>query len=109
MDPKPEQVAAFGQEARRRREALGLTTEDVAARVTEILGREVKRQSVTQWENGQGSPRQEDKLAALDEALEAGGELAALLAPRLVDEVAELRDRLSRLEAEIARLVRRPR
>lgn len=106
MDPKPEQVAAFGREAKRRRVALGLSTREVAARATAILGRTVSRQSVEQWEAGKGTPRQQDKLDAYDQALEADGALIALLAPPQMDErvsrleglVDELLDRLRRLE-----------
>lgn len=101
MDPKPEQVAAFGQEARRRRENLGLTTEAVAARVSAILGREVKRQSITQWET-RHAPRQWEKVQALDEALGAEGALAALLTGGLADRVSQLEDQMS----EVLRLLR---
>lgn len=117
MDPDRETRQAFGRRARELREAAGLSLERVAELMTGVLeDEEVSHQRVSGWERGEGTPRTHKVARALDEVLDAGGELLARLWPpdvydrvvALEQEVAELREmwaEFSRLAAEVRRLV----
>ena len=100
MDPSPEQVAVFGADARVRRSSAGLSASAVAERMGELLGRPIKQQSVTAWERGEYAPQDYETAAALDQVLEAGGELLALLA----GDAATVNDRLQRMEDSISEI-----
>lgn len=100
MDPSGEQVRAFGDDARRRRQAMGMSAAAVAGAMTASLGRPVKRQSVEAWERGEYGPKDVETAAALDTALSAGGELAGLL---LTEVGGSLPDRVTRIEETLAR------
>lgn len=103
MDPSPEQIAAFGAEARRRRKAAGLSARTVAEAVAASVGTRVEHQDITAWERGQYGPSSREKAEALDDALGADGDLVALLDSEegalsaLRREVAELRRLVERL------------
>lgn len=106
MDPDPGEVKAFGVAARRYRKDLGLSGREVARRMSERLGREVKHQSVYQWEKGQNGPGDVATAYVLDEVLEAKGALAGLLFPTTDRRLSALEERAARTEAAIDRLLR---
>lgn len=109
MDPSPEQIKAFGAEARRLRRKAGLTAVEVATRLTAELGRTIPHQSVTAWERGEYGPQDTATAEAFDRIVDGAGALAALLVGSdlltevrtLRSEVADLRRLLIRLDTAI--------
>ena len=105
MDPSAEQVRIFGVDARRRRSSAGLSAAVVAERMSELLDRPIKHQSVSAWERGEYGPRDYETASALDAVLAAGGELAALLAgdgSAMSDRVEAVERSLTALEDRVA-------
>jgi transcriptional regulator with XRE-family HTH domain len=92
MDPTPEQVKAFGEEARRLRLERELTLREVAELVADEVNERVQHQDISNWET-KHAPKTREKAVALDRALRAGGELVALL------DGSGLAARVSRIEA----------
>lgn len=107
MDPTPEQAAAFAAAAKRHRGRRGAPS--VAKALTERLGYKVDHQSIYQWEDPNGpKPQTFEKVQALDDELDAGGELISLLMPidGMAKRISSLEERADRTEALLDDLLR---
>lgn len=109
MEPTAEQKAAFGQALAEARKAAGLSGPAVAGALTD-RGFPTSHQAYYKWEKGDTAPEQREALDALADLLDAPHLPPLLLGGADVGaELAELRQRISELEAQIAALVRRRR
>lgn len=78
MAPTHDQRLAFGQRLRALREAVDLSTADLAALLTEG-GHEISGASVSGWERGEWSPRHRGIVDALERIFGVPDELGPLL------------------------------
>ena len=92
----------FGRRLRELRKDRDMTLVDLA----ELLG--TSHQRISGWEGDKHPPKTRSLVVALEEALEAEGELLPLLGyatgPELTQQVASLRRRIELLEETVSRL-----